>query len=126
MLGDLGSAIGALDAALCLEPLNFLALLSKGALLERSGRARSAAEIYKSALAVAPPADRLPPALTVPVARAREVVQSQASALAAHLRDSVSGLRRDFAGEALDRRQPPLCPRAATVALPASACDPLP
>jgi aspartate beta-hydroxylase len=103
LLGDLEAAIAALDAALCLEPLNFLALLSRGALLERLGRVRAAAEIYKSALAVAPPADRLPPALAAPAARAREVVQSQALALAAHLRDRLSDLRGGFEAEALDR-----------------------
>ena len=103
LLGDIEAAIAALDAALCLEPLNFLALLSKGALLERLGRARAAAEIYKSALAVAPPADRLPPALAAPAARAREVVRAQAAALAAHLRASVADLRQRFEHERLDR-----------------------
>jgi aspartyl/asparaginyl beta-hydroxylase (cupin superfamily) len=103
LLGNLDAAIGALDAALCLEPLNFLALLSKGALLERLGRLRTAAEVYKSALAVAPPTDRLPSPLEAPVARAREVVRSQALALAAHLRDSLSDLRRGFEAERLDR-----------------------
>ncbi len=103
LLGNLDAAIAALDAALCLEPLNFLALLSKGALLERLGRIRAAAEIYKSALAVAPPADRLPAALEAPVGRAREVVQSQALALAAHLRASLSDLRHQFEAEKLDR-----------------------
>jgi len=103
LLGDMEAAIGALDGALVLEPLNFLALLSKGALLERLGRGKAAAAVYKNALALAPPADQLPPSLAAPLARAREAVGSHALALAAHLRAAIADLRDGFAAETLDR-----------------------
>jgi hypothetical protein len=103
LVGDLDAAIAALDGALVLEPLNFLALLSKGALLERLRRGKAAAAIYKNALALAPPDERLPLGLAAPVARAREVVKSHAAALADHLRASVANLREDFSPESLDR-----------------------
>jgi len=102
MTGNLPDAIAALDAALTLEPDNFLALLSKGALLERLGRGKTAAGVYRSALAVAP-SDEAPPSLAAPIARAREVVRAHAMTLAEHLRDTVAPLRTAFGGQALDR-----------------------
>lgn len=103
MTGEFTRSIGTLDAALVLEPRNFLALLSKGAVLERCGRHKEAAGTYKNALAVAPPEGVLPASLAGPVARARDVVRSHAQALAAHLRASVADLRGQFLGEDLDR-----------------------
>ncbi|MGI9169235.1 MAG: aspartyl/asparaginyl beta-hydroxylase domain-containing protein [Caulobacteraceae bacterium] len=103
MLGDLGSAVAALDGALALEPKHFLALLSKGALLERLGRAKQAAATYRNALTVAPPDDVLPPSLAAPVERARQAVRLNTDALADHLRASLTELRESFRGEPLDR-----------------------
>lgn len=103
MVGDLAASVDALDAALALEPRNFLALLSKGALLERLGRGKAAAAIYKNALALAPPAEALPAGLVAPMARAREAVREHAEALARHLRASVAALRETFSGQTLDR-----------------------
>ena len=103
ILGDFAAAVEALEGALALEPRHFLALLSKGALLERLGERKAAAVIYKNALTVAPPRDDLPPALAAPVERARHAVESHAAALADHLRAAVAGLRADASGEALDR-----------------------
>ncbi len=103
MTGDLVSAVRTLDAALVLDPMNFLALLSKGALLERLGRRKLAAQIYKNALATAPPAQAIPPELEAPVKRAREVTKAHAAALADHLRSAVASVRADFPGEQLDR-----------------------
>jgi aspartyl/asparaginyl beta-hydroxylase (cupin superfamily) len=88
---------------LVLEPRNFLALLSKGALVERLGRAKDAAVIYRNALAVLAPDEAVPPALAAPVARAREVVRSHADDLAEHLRAALAPLRAAHAGEVLDR-----------------------
>ena len=101
MTGDLIGAVRTLDAALVIDPMNFLALLSKGALLERLGRMKIASKIYKNAFATAPPA--IPSELESPVRRAREVTDTYASALADHLRAAVASVRADFPGERLDR-----------------------
>jgi aspartate beta-hydroxylase len=103
MSGDLTAAVAALDAALVMEPRNFLALLSKGALVERLGRAKDAAVIYRNALAVLAPDEAVPPALAAPIARAREVIRSHAQDLAEHLRTALAPLRAAYVGEALDR-----------------------
>jgi aspartate beta-hydroxylase len=101
--GNLEAAVVMIDDALAIDPSNFLALLSKGALFERLDHVKKAALVYKNALAVAPPPERLPPALTAQVARARELVRSQALNLEAHLRASLADLCRGFQAEALDR-----------------------
>jgi len=103
MMGDFGAAVAALDGALALEPRNFLALLSKGALLERLGQGTAAALTYKNALAVGSAIEDLPPALAAPVERARQSVAGHIAALAEHLRRSVTALRGEYPGETLDR-----------------------
>ena len=103
MTGDLVAAVDALDGALTLEPRNFLALLSKGALLERLGQAKAAAVIYRNALAVSSAFETLPLALVAPVERARQAVAAHTAALAEHLRASVASLRAEAGGEALER-----------------------
>ena len=60
-LGDLPGALLALDEALDIEPYDFVALLSKGAVIERMSGERAAATIYKNALTIAPPDEELPP-----------------------------------------------------------------
>ncbi|RYG02634.1 MAG: tetratricopeptide repeat protein, partial [Caulobacteraceae bacterium] len=72
--GALPQAIAALDQALAIDPYNFLALLSKGAVLEKLSGARAAARVYRHAIEIAPPDDKLPPHLATPLARARAVV----------------------------------------------------
>ena len=54
--GDFEGALAALDAALALDPYLLLALLSKGWVLEKLGKPRAAAKVYRSALKIAPPA----------------------------------------------------------------------
>lgn len=103
MLGDLPEAIEALDAALVLDPENFLALLSKGALLERLGRSRQSVFVYKAAIAVAPPVQNLAPALAAAVEKAKQAVEAASATLVAHLKSRVADLRTQFAGEDLDR-----------------------
>src|SRR5688572_16577974 len=73
--GALPAALAALDEALALDPYNFLALLSKGALVEKLSGERIAARIYENALKLAPADDKLPTNLKSPLARARQVVE---------------------------------------------------
>src|SRR5688572_27549785 len=86
-MGDLTAALRDLDAVLALDPYHFLALLSKGALLEQQGLTRRAAVVYKDALTIAPGDDQLPQSLAAPVARARAAVAENNRALREHLEE---------------------------------------
>ena len=99
--GDLAGALAALEAALDLDPYNFVALLGKGALLERAVGEAQSADTYKNALKIAPA--EVPPPLRPAVARARDVVARTADALEAHLWDAVGGLSGELAGQAKAR-----------------------
>ncbi|HLU06992.1 MAG TPA: aspartyl/asparaginyl beta-hydroxylase domain-containing protein [Woeseiaceae bacterium] len=101
--GDSAAALESLDTVLALEPRNFLALLSKGFLLEQQGLARKAATVYRSAIAVAPPTDRVPPALAGALTRARQAVAENSKALRAHLEENLAEFRTRFGTEDLDR-----------------------
>ena len=96
MGGALPAAIAALDEALAIQPYNFLAMLSKGAILERLAGERAASRIYRNALEGAPADDRAPPHLKAPLARAREVVTRVDEELDAFLRSKLGPL--DVAG----------------------------
>ena len=102
-LGDFPAALRALDAALAIEPYFFLALLSKGIVLEHMGRTKFAAQIYRNALRIAPRPENTAASLVVPIRHAREVVAAEAAALAQYLREQVEGLRSRHAGEPLAR-----------------------
>lgn len=99
----LPDAVRALDAALAIDPYFFLALLSKGAILERMAQPRLAARIYRDALDIAPRPEQTPAALQSAIRRAREVVAAEAAALATHLREQVDAVRARHATQALQR-----------------------
>ncbi|MBV8593450.1 MAG: aspartyl/asparaginyl beta-hydroxylase domain-containing protein, partial [Caulobacteraceae bacterium] len=103
LLGQVTEALAAIEAALVREPGNFLALLSKGDLLERLSQPRAATAVYKAAIAMAPPDASLPAGLRKALERAREVVARSADDLAEHLRASVEDVRARFAEEDLER-----------------------
>ena len=100
MVGDLDGAIAALDEALAIEPYNFVALLSKGALLERTSGGKAAASVYRNALKILPAEP--PTAFAPAIARAREVVDETTDALVAYLdaKAAGSGLTLDAATQA--------------------------
>ncbi len=103
VLGRLPEALRQLDATLAIDPYFFIALMSKGALLEMMGEPRRAVQIYRDALRIAPnPADT-PPALETPIRRAREIVAEDSRALAAHLRERLGTLRSAHASQSLAR-----------------------
>jgi len=101
--GALPAALAALDEALALDPYNFLALLSKGALVEKVSGERIAARVYENALKLAPADDKLPPSLKSPIDRARQVVEKTREALAAHLAAQVGDIA-GAGGELAQRR----------------------
>jgi aspartate beta-hydroxylase len=91
-LGDLTGSLEALEEALSFDPYDYLALLSKGAVVERLSGERAAAAIYRNALKVGPPPDKLPAALVAPTERARQVIARTQEALEAHLRARTSAV----------------------------------
>jgi aspartyl/asparaginyl beta-hydroxylase (cupin superfamily) len=101
--GALPAALAALDEALALDPYNFLALLSKGAVVEKLSGSRLAAKVYENAIKLAPDDAKLPPNLKSPLARARQVVEETREALARYLADQVGAL--DAAGSELAQRR---------------------
>ena len=90
-LGKLTEAIAALDQVLAQDPYSFIALLSKGSIFEQMGSVRWAGEIYKNALKIAPPADRLPSSLLGPVEQAQSLVQAQNTLLYHDLKTHIDG-----------------------------------
>jgi aspartate beta-hydroxylase len=101
--GDLGGALAALDRALSMRPYDFVALLGKGAVLEQAGRARAAVEVYRNAGKIAPPRDRLPPALVAQLDHAAAVVARHAQDLGVFMRTEVEALRGSVDPAVLDR-----------------------
>ena len=84
-LGDDAGELGAIDAALVVDPLSVQALLAKGAHLERTGRRREAASVYGNALKAAPPEAHWPPGMRDSLVRARDLAQRHSAELAAFL-----------------------------------------
>ena len=102
-LGDLPGAIAALDDALTIDPYDYMARLSKAAMIERMDGERAAATPYRNALAIAPPEAELPQPLRAPTARAREVVARAEQALEAHLLARTGAVQAEVSGEARRR-----------------------
>lgn len=101
--GDLAAAQQAVEKALTLDPYNFVARLSRAWLLDQRGRKRQAAAMYEQALAIAPPADQIPPDLEVPVARGRELVAEKNAALKTYLLQRVADIRARHTDAVLER-----------------------
>jgi tetratricopeptide (TPR) repeat protein len=99
--GDFEGALAALDGALALDPYNFVALLAKGAVVERLAGEHQAAPVYRNALKILPAA--VPPALQAPVARAREVVAKTADALETWLQEQLGTVGAACTGPAQAR-----------------------
>jgi aspartate beta-hydroxylase len=92
VLRDLGDNLGEdalLTAVLDIDPFFLPALLSVGALVERTQGQRSAAQHYRNALKVAPPENQWPPALRAQLLQAKKKVDSYGEALAAHFESSL-------------------------------------
>lgn len=103
LLGDLKASMVSLNSALTIDPYSFMAHLSKGLVLEQMGAERSAADSYRNALKMAPPAGQRPQGLEAPIARAEEVVEAQSIALAEYLHQELGPLRKQHDHENLAR-----------------------
>jgi hypothetical protein len=101
--GDFQGALAALEAVLVHDPYHFVALLSKGSLLERLAGPRVAARFYRDILEAAPPEDRTPPGLAAPIAHARRLVAENADDLADFIRQQVETVKARHGGASLGR-----------------------
>ncbi|WP_296818830.1 aspartyl/asparaginyl beta-hydroxylase domain-containing protein [Brevundimonas sp.] len=101
--GDLRGALGALDDLLAEQPYHFMALLSKGAVLDQAGARQPAVETWRNAVKIAPPSERLPPGAARQLETARATVSKADEALRDHLASAVAGLRGEFASDDLRR-----------------------
>ncbi|HVI31541.1 aspartyl/asparaginyl beta-hydroxylase domain-containing protein [Phenylobacterium sp.] len=101
--GDLTGALEALDEALAIDPYDYVALLSKGHLLERLSGERAATPIYRAALKVAPSEQAMAPALAAPTERARAVVGRSLKGLEDYLRDRTAERATDCSAAARRR-----------------------
>ena len=104
-LGDVSAQEEALFRALKADPQDLLALLMRGALLERTDRPEQAADAFIAATMVAPPLERLAPELRAPLAHAQSVrdrhEQRMATFVDGFLVDELNALK----GHDLDRFQ---------------------
>jgi aspartyl/asparaginyl beta-hydroxylase (cupin superfamily) len=102
-LGDEAGEEEALRSALTVDPMDLLALILRGQLLERQGRMHEAASAYGAAAAVSPPLDRLHPDLRPAVGKAVAYHQDYGRRMAQFLDAHLEGPLRDLAGEDLRR-----------------------
>jgi aspartate beta-hydroxylase len=102
-LGDTPSELAALDRAIATDPYCFPALLAKGATLQRIGKLRQAARVFRDALAIAPPDEHLPPEIRTTVNRARETIGENAIQLQAELAAKLAPVRDRYPADRLDR-----------------------
>jgi aspartyl/asparaginyl beta-hydroxylase (cupin superfamily) len=87
--GDFPAGLAAVSRALAIDPLDFSALLSRAAMLERMGRTGEAGQAYGHALAQRPPAEKVPPALAGAISHAETVYRRHQEQSAAILRAAV-------------------------------------
>src|SRR5256884_8001168 len=79
--GDVEAEAAALEKALELDPYFYLALLQKSTLLERRGKHRQAAQVYRAFLQCVPPAAQQAPGLQQGLERARAAVAAHGAGL---------------------------------------------
>ena len=101
--GDFVGSLKQLDRALAMQPYDFIALLAKGALLEKIGQRKAAAEVYRNALKIAPVRDRCPPAILRQIDYASDFVRDHAKALKDHMLAEIANLRDELDPAVLDR-----------------------
>ncbi|AYG96383.1 aspartyl beta-hydroxylase [Brevundimonas naejangsanensis] len=103
LLGDFQASLLVLDDALEMRPYDFMALLAKGAMLEKISQPKAAAEVYRNALKIAPPRETCPPGVVSQMDYASQMVDRHAQALAAFLKERVEPLRSDLGEASRDR-----------------------
>lgn len=85
--GDAAGEIGAIDAALALDPYLLGALVAKAEFVQRRAGPRAAAPLWRNALKVAPPEPGWPATLRESLANGKRLVERNGEALAAFLEE---------------------------------------
>lgn len=84
-VGDIASELAALERAITADPYYLPALFAKGTALEKTGKPRQAARVFRDALAITPPDAQLIPEMRATAAHAREAVKKNAEDFEAFL-----------------------------------------
>lgn len=98
-LGDAEGEMAALIRALSVDPYFYPALLAQAMLLERTGKPREAARVYKNVLKIAPPAEQIPAPLKAPLAHAADVVRENSAAMERYLNERMARVRAEYPDE---------------------------
>ena len=101
--GNQDAELAALTEALAIDPYFYPALLHKAMLLERQGKPRQAARVFRDVLKIMPATDKLGAGLQKATVHARSAVQENMESLERHLDGVLADLRRRHAGARLDR-----------------------
>jgi aspartyl/asparaginyl beta-hydroxylase (cupin superfamily) len=101
--GDANAEWEAISAALVADPYFLAGLLAKAAFLERTGKARAAAQAYRNALTVAPPEPHWPDMLKTQLLHARSKVQQHSDEFSEFLAHRVGGPRAALEAGVLGR-----------------------
>ncbi len=96
LMADWPAALRALNAALAIDPYEFLALLTKGVVIEKMGDMRAAAAAYATALRLAP--DPPAPFLVKPIEHARAIVAEDRQRKADFLHARLAAHKRAHGG----------------------------
>ncbi|MDP3853703.1 aspartyl/asparaginyl beta-hydroxylase domain-containing protein [Phenylobacterium sp.] len=91
--GDVQGEWEAINAALTADPYFLPGLISKAGFLERQGRAKAAAGVYRDVLKVAPPQPHWPDSLRPQLLHAAKMVEDHTEAFAAYLEAALAGPR---------------------------------
>lgn len=103
LLGDYHASLSVLDDALEMRPYDFMALLAKGAMLEKVNQTKAAVEVYRNALKITPPRASCPPGVVSQMDYASRLIDRHAQALADFMKDRIAPLKAEL-GEASRER----------------------
>lgn len=102
-LGNVAEESDAIGRALAIDPHFYPALLHRGTLLERLGKRRQAARVFRDVLKIMPERERLAPSFRRAVDHAQAAVQENQDSLARFLEERLSPLRNRHGGTRLGR-----------------------
>jgi len=103
LLGDYHASLRVLDDALDMRPYDFMALLAKGAMLEKINQTKAAVEVYRNALKIAPPRASCPPGVVSQMDYASNLIDRHAKALAEFMKDRIAPLKAELGEASRDR-----------------------
>lgn len=103
LLGDYHASLRVLDDALDMRPYDFMALLAKGAMLEKINQTKAAIEVYRNALKIAPPRASCPPGVVSQMDYASSLIDRHAQALADFMKDRIAPLKAELGEASRDR-----------------------